>query len=273
MTSQGFGTDRATPPGLLQTADRALLVLLGFDRNRHEWGVTEVAAEFGWDKSIAQRVLATLAHRGFLVGDSSTRRYRIGPAAMQLGRIWDRSGSLRVMVEPLLAELSALSRASALLAVPDNFHMRCVAAVDGPTGPLRYYPLVGELYPAHAGATSKAYFAFISDEERVRLFRGRPMARFTDRTVVEADELEEQFQQTRQQDYCFTVGEYDAGVATLAVPLRLHGEIFGSVSLGGAEEVLGEPTSNLSALRDTAEQIERRLTGPLLQKIPAKRRR
>ncbi|NEE27272.1 IclR family transcriptional regulator, partial [Streptomyces sp. SID7982] len=74
-----------------------------------------------------------------------------------------------------------------LFCLPDSFHMRCVAAEEGETGPLRYYPLVGELYPAHAGATSKSYYAYLPDEQRHRLFRGRPMARFTDRTVTEPD--------------------------------------------------------------------------------------
>ncbi|MFC9973326.1 IclR family transcriptional regulator [Spirillospora sp. NPDC127200] len=261
MPRSGFAADRETPRGLLQTADRALLVLLGFDRSRSDWGVTEVANEFGWDKSVAQRILATLAHRGFLVADPDTRRYRIGPAALHLGRIWERSGSLRMLVKPVLADLAARTGVTVLLSVPDAFHMRCVEAVDGEAGPIRYYPLVGELYPAHAGATSQAYYAFLQEEERLRLFRDRPMARFTDRTLTDPAELEERFRRVRQQGYAFTVGEYDAQVATLAVPVRLHGEPYGSLSLGGHEERFGPPLDHLPRLQHAAEQVERTLTG------------
>ena len=98
MQSDGFGSDRRTPTGLLQTVDRALMVLLAYERSRPDWGVTEIAAEFGWDKSSTQRLLATLASRGFLVSDAATRRYRIGPAALQLGKLWERSGSLEIIV-------------------------------------------------------------------------------------------------------------------------------------------------------------------------------
>lgn len=261
MPDAGFAADRATPPGLLQTADRALLVLLGFDRSRLDWGVTEVAEEFGWDKSIAQRVLATLAHRGFLVTDPNTRRYRIGPAALHLGRMWERSGSLRMLVDPILCELSAVTGDTSVLALPDSFHMRCVAAVDGEAGPIRYYPLVGELYPAHAGATSKAYYANVPEDARRRLFRDRPMARFTSRTVTDVDELERDFLRVRERGYAFTVGEYDSGVATLGVPVFLRGEPYGSLSVAGTEEAFDRPLDRLPRLRRAAEQVERRLTG------------
>ncbi|MFC5185635.1 IclR family transcriptional regulator [Actinomadura harenae] len=261
MAGSGFAADRTTPRGLLQTADRALLVLLGFDRSRSDWGVTEVAEQFGWDKSVAQRILATLAHRGFLLADPDTRRYRIGPAALHLGRIWERSNSLAVLVRPVLAELSGQSGVTALLSVPDAFHMRCVEAVDGPAGPLRYYPLVGELYPAHAGATSQAYYAFVPEAERLRLFRSRPMARFTDRTITDLDALEERFRAVRRQGYAYTVGEYDAHVATVAVPVHLNGEPYGSLSLGGHEDRFPGPLDRLPRLQHAAEMVERVLTG------------
>lgn len=141
--------------------------------------------------------------------------------------------------------------------------MRCVAAEEGETGPLRYYPLVGELYPAHAGATSKSYYAYLPDEQRHRLFRGRPMARFTDRTVTDPDLLEREFLKVRAQGYAWTVGEYDTGVATVAVPVFLGREPYGSLSLGGAKERFeGAPENRLDALRQAADLLEKRLTHP-----------
>ncbi|MEV0775065.1 IclR family transcriptional regulator [Streptomyces sp. NPDC050428] len=254
---------RRTPAGALQTVDRALLVLLAFERTRPDWGVTEIAKEFGWDTSVAQRLLSTLAGRGFLVSDTATRRYRIGPAALRLGRLWERSGSLELLAGPVLEELGRTTGDTVLFCLPDSFHMRCVAGAEGKSGPLRYYPLVGELYPAHAGATSKSYYAFLPDEQRHRLFRDRPMARFTERTVTDPDLLEREFLRVRAQGYAWTVGEYDTGIATVAVPVFVGREPYGSLSLGGAEERFPNgPEDRLDTLRNAAAALERRLTHP-----------
>lgn len=172
----------------------------------------------------------------------------------------------------MLEELRRVTGDTVLFCLPDSFHMRCVAAEEE-AGPLRYYPLVGELYPAHAGATSKSYYAYLPDEQRHRLFRGRPMARFTDRTVTDPDRLEEEFLRVRAQGYAFTVGEYDTGIATVAVPVFLGREPYGSLSLGGAEELFREaPDDRLDALRHAAQLLERRLTHPPQRPKPRTRR-
>lgn len=256
--------DRTTPPGLPQTADRALQVLLAFDRARPEWGVTAVAREFGLHTSIAQRLLAVLAHRGFLVRDDSTRKYRIGPAALHLGRMWDRAGALDLLVAPVLTDLAAQTGHAALLSLPDGAHTRCVLAAEGADGRLRGYSLVGELYPAHAGATSKAYFAFLSEEERDRLFADRPMARFTPDTVTDLAVLREQLAVVAERGWAFTTGEYDTGVATLAVPVFLRGEPYGSLSVGwSAARFDHDPEQWVDLLRRGADLIELRLSRPV----------
>lgn len=262
-----------TPPHLPQTADRALQLLLSFDRHHPERGVSELAAEFGLSTTVTQRLLAVLAHRGFLTRVTATRRYRLGPAALHLGRQWDHSGSLALLIGPILSELSELTGLGAYLSLPDGAHTRCVLLSEAADGRIRNYSLVGELYPAHAGATSKAYFAFLPPAERSRLLRGRPMARFTPDTVTDLEVLEHEYAEIRRQRWAFTVGEFDAGVASLAVPVFLRGEPYGSLSLGWLDPRSGqEPPSGqdelVSALTDRAQLIELRLSIPT-RKPPA----
>ncbi|MGP4016180.1 IclR family transcriptional regulator [Saccharopolyspora sp. 5N708] len=269
----GLETERRTPPGLPQTADRALQVLLAFDRNRPEWGVTEVAAEFGLHTSIAQRLLATLAHRGFLVQDTASRRYRIGPAALHLGRMWDQAGALEILARPLLTELAEETGHNVLLALPDSAHMRCVVAVAGAEGTLREYPLTNELFPAHAGATSKSFYAFLPAEQRSQIFTDRPLARFTEHTVTDLAVLERQFADIRAAGWAYTAGEYDRGAATLAVPIFLRDEPYGSLSLAWQfEHHQPAPTEWVPLLQETSARISSRLTRPLPRSFPGRRR-
>jgi Transcriptional regulator len=265
-----------TPPHLPQTADRALQVLMSFDREHPERGVTEVARDFGLPHSVAQRLLAVLTHRGFLSRDPGSRRYRIGPAALHLGRLWDRSGSLALLAGPVLSELSEHTGHGSYFSLPDGAYMRCILLAEGADGRLRDYSLIGEMYPAHAGATSKAYFAFLPREDRAQLLRDRPMARYTDATVTDLDKLERQYARIRRQRWAFTIGEYSPGTATVAVPVFLRGALYGSLSLGwmAGEDTQHEnhPEQLVAILRERADLIERRLAVPLPRAPLAPRR-
>ncbi len=128
----------------LQSVDRALAVLLSFDEHRCDWGVTELAEQFGWDKSVAQRLLATLAGRGFLVSQPGSRRYRLGPAMWHLAWLWERRGGLASLARPVLGRLAQRTGYTALLAVSDGVDVRCVEAVDGDHGPVRH-SLIGQV--------------------------------------------------------------------------------------------------------------------------------
>ncbi|MFF8281858.1 IclR family transcriptional regulator [Streptomyces albus] len=251
-------TDRGAP---LQTADRALQVLLAFTHDREEWGVTDLAAEFGWDKSVAQRLLASLAHRGFLVSDAVTRRYRLGPAVWHMATAWERHGGMAALVRPALRELAAVSGVTALFAVPDGAHLRCVDSADGTHGPLRAYRLADELYPGHAGATSRAYFGMLTPGARAAVLYGRPMARFSELTVTDPARLEELMCRVPAEGYAYSEGEYDPATAGLAVPVLVRAQPVGSLTLVGPHEHLaGKQQELLVPLRTAAESLGELLT-------------
>lgn len=251
--------DRDRAP--LQTADRVLQALLAFSQDREEWGVTQLAAEFGWDKSVTQRLLASLSHRGFLVSDELTRRYRLGPAVWHLATAWERHRGMAGLVRPTLRALAAASGVTALFAVPDGAHMRCVESAEGSSGPLRSYRLAGELYPAHAGATSRAYFGTLAPGARSALLYGRPMARFSDHTVTDPERLESLMCRVPADGYAYSEGEYDPATAGLAVPVTVRTQPVGSLTLVGPHELLGGAGEELlQPLRSAAHGLGELLT-------------
>lgn len=263
--------DNATKPPL-QTVDRALEVLLSYSERRREWGVLELADAFAIDKSTAQRILASLAARGFLHADPVTRRYSLGPTMWRMAALWERTGGLAALAQEVLEPLAMQTDRTALFAVPDGLHVRCVAAVDG-GGPLRSHPLVGELYPANTGATSRGYFAFLDSNERRALISGRVFAKFTELSTVDEGELERLFVETVGQGYAYSEGEYDYATRALAVPIILRGRPVGSLSLGESKypERTDDIRDHLPALKASAEQLTALLdsrTSP-----PANRRR
>lgn len=241
----------------LQTVDRALEILLSFDEFRTEWGVIELSEEFGWSRSTAQRLLASLAARGFLRADPSNRRYRLGPAAWRIAALWERSGGLAAMVEPLLAPFAQATRRTALFCIPDGTHVRCISAVSGVKGPQRSHPYLNELYPAHAGATSRAFFAFLDPAFRRDLIEGRPLARLSTLTQVDTEAIERLFDETLENGYAYSEGEYDAGSQALAVPVFAGSRPAGSLTLVENKYTHHEDglTDHLELLKAKAEEL------------------
>lgn len=236
--------------------DRALSVLLSFSARRTEWGVIELADEFGLDKSAAQRLLSTLAHRGFLYSDPVTRRYRMGPAMWRIASTWERRGGMALLVEPLLADLADPASRTAAFTLADGAYVRCVAAVDGGTAPMRDHPLIGELYPAHAGATSRAYFAFLSPSQRQALMYHRPLAKFSDLTSQDAHTIEQEMLQVAETGWAYSEGEYDSNTRAIAAPVFVLGRPVGSVGLAETKRMnLGDIRDHVELLLHTASRL------------------
>ena len=244
---------------VLQTADRALQVLLAFTDDHPEWGVSELGRELGLDKSVAQRLLATLAGRGFVLADPETRRYRLGPAVSQLARTAERSGAMSPLARPVLAKLARETGESAVLNVAHGGSYRTVAAVDA-GGPLSYSAIVGHVMPGHAGCSGHALFAALPAEEVRELFGPEPLTGYTEHTPTTYAELEKRWQQVRDTGLSVSVGEFDASVGALAVPLLLAGATVASLTLiGPAERVAGRTDELAAPLRAAADDLPDRM--------------
>lgn len=223
-------------------AVHALEALLAFDTERDSLGVSELAERIGCSTSAAQRAINTLCESQFLRRDDQTRRYYLGTAVLQLSKAWNRASSLRRFAEPVIAELATITGLVATFAVPDHSHMRSLVACDGKEGALRGYPMGGELFPAHAGAISKVYYAQLPEKERTKFVTGRPMAKFTDRTTTDPLKLEQEFRDITKAGYSSTQGEYDEAVSALAVPVLVKGDPLGAISVATKSELVVDST-------------------------------
>ncbi|MFD1202512.1 IclR family transcriptional regulator [Leucobacter albus] len=245
----------------LDSVERALSALLLFGADRREIGVTELAGLLGCSTSSAQRTIHTLTKMQFLRRDDERRVYRLGTGVLHLSRAWQRTASLASIARPVVTELSEHTGLTATFAIADHAHMRAVISVDGPEGPLRDYPMAGELFPAHVGAISKAFFAHLPRAQRDHYTSQRPLARYTAVTSMNPRELEAEFARIRELGYCVTRGEYDEQVSALAMPVKLGHEPLGSVSVSTLGElpdtaVLTEPVG--LAARTIGQLLSRR---------------
>lgn len=246
----------------LRTVDRALQILLCFDATRSEWGVSDLARELGWDKSVTQRLLATLTHRQFLRSDPQTHRYRLGPSAYRLGHFAARDNPFAPIVRPFLHAVAQQGGETALFTVPDGDEAHCLAAVDGPS-PVRYSTQVGGHVPGHAGAGGKVLFAWRPEAEQRALFGERTLARYTDTTITDVERLIDEFAHIRDMGVSTSDGEIDRDVAAVSVPVFSGGDVLGAISaVGPLPRVQRERSHLIELLRAAADDVSRHLSDP-----------
>jgi DNA-binding IclR family transcriptional regulator len=75
--------------------------------------------------------------------------------------------------------------------------------------------------------------------------------------------LEEQFAEIRSTGWACTVGEYDVGVPTLAVPVFLRDEPYGSLSVGWQSEQYQHDPRVGGDVREVSFLVSLRLTSPV----------
>lgn len=241
------------------TVERAADVLVLFtEAGSKTLGITEIADKLEMSKAAVHRILASLRLRGLIDLDEEQRRYSLGLTAMRLGLAYLDRLDVRRLAAPELVALSAALSETATLSIRTGDTR---VYVDQVTPSLEVIMTVrlGIPYPLHAGASSKAFLAFLPEEEIEAYLGSGPLQALTDRTVVDPDELRKDLAAIRRRGYARSQAERQAGSASVAAPvLDRHGRPAAVLSVCGplqrfrpeakqCAEALLEATTRLSA--------------------------
>jgi DNA-binding IclR family transcriptional regulator len=203
----------------IAAVERALDVLLLFGRQaRPDLGVTEISGQLGLSKAAVHRILTSLKSRDLVTVDAQTRRYSLGPASLGLGRAYLARIDLRSMASPELAWLSAESRETATLSIRNGDARMYVDQVV-PDREVRMEVAIGVPYPLHAGSSSKAFLAFLTPGEIDAYLDRHALEPVTEQTITDRRALLAELAKVRQRGYAVSMGERQAGAASVAAPI------------------------------------------------------
>ncbi len=182
-------------------------------------GVTEIAKGLGLSKAVVFRILASLQDRGYVEFDAASRRYLLGPSSLALGTAYLERRDTRHSAHDALVTLSARSEETATLSLRTGWQRMYVDQILPPDDIKMVVP-IGRLFPLHAGASSKAFLAFLPEAERERFFaEHKQLPALTDRTVTDARELRAELEEIRELGYASSRGERQQGAASVAAPI------------------------------------------------------
>jgi len=221
-------------------------------------GTNEAARAIGVNPSSASRLLATLQAGGLADRMGPDGRWRLGPHLVSLADRALAALDVRGIARPHVRALAAATGESVTLSVPGGGEAVTVEFVPG-AGSLVSVAQLGRSSVAHATATGKVMLAFGG----AGMPEG-PLEALTRRTITDPAALRAEIERVVKRGFADAVGEREADLVALAVPVRGPGDRL--VAICG----LQGPAARLPArrrrdvigpLRDTAAEIERELGG------------
>ncbi|MGH8961624.1 MAG: IclR family transcriptional regulator [Jatrophihabitantaceae bacterium] len=245
----------------IAAVERAIDVLLLFGRSTAQsLGVTEIAAELDMPKAAVHRILTSLRSRDLIAFEPSSRRYLLGAAAVGLGRAYLAKLDVRALAAAELSRLSAETAETATLSIR-NGDQRIYVDQVLPRREVRMEVAIGSAHALHAGASSKAFLAFDSDEQITAYIGRNGLKGLTAKTITDEKRLRRDLASIRKRGYATSSGERQAGAASVAAPILDHeGIVIAVVSVSGpAERLKNELPECTAALLAATARLSARL--------------
>lgn len=203
--------------GELQTVGRAARILIGFTESE-TWTLSSCAKRLGIAKSMAHRLLTTLAEYELVVFDPDAKAYRLGPAIFAMTRAVIEGPKIAELVGPLVREAADLTRETITFCKIRGAKGVCVAFADSPHA-MRLTVRNGDEYALNAGAIGKCLLAYQEDGFLEELAASGNIRRYTENTIVEPDRLREEIERIRREGFAFSREEMTPGASSIGVPI------------------------------------------------------
>ena len=203
----------------IASVNNALLLLLLF-REQPRVRLTDACKYLGVAHSTAHRLLAMLAHHGFVQQEPVTRAYIAGPALVEVGLAVVGSLNVREQARPMMEELAADTGETIHLGVMEGNQVRYVDAVESERA-LRVVARTGTLAPCALHIARQAAL-LMTHLQVAELYptSAEPFAARTERSITTQARLMKEVSRARARGYAANAGETEDDVGSVAVAFR-----------------------------------------------------
>jgi DNA-binding IclR family transcriptional regulator len=217
---QAGGAQRSgdVDPLTVRALARGLSILSLFDVDHREWTIDEIAARTGLLRMTAYRMVRTLEAAQYLVRDTSTNQYHLGPAAITMAYVAEDNSEFVEHARPYLMRLLEKTGESVTLAVPVDGVPVCVSILNS-ARPFQRRIAPGRIIGDLASVHGKIFTAFASPERRAAVL-AQQRRRHTPHTVTDPDALARELQRVAEEDVAFDDEGLYLSVCSVGSPVR-----------------------------------------------------
>jgi DNA-binding IclR family transcriptional regulator len=237
---------------MIQSVERAALILSALGSGTPRLGVTEIAERVGLAKPTVYGLLRTLEKHDLVAQDPDTGKYSLGPGVLQLGNAFLDGSELRARSLLWAETLAQRANEAVWVATLSGSRVIVLHHVFRPDNVVQILE-VGAAIPWHACALGHAIVAFLPAAGSSRLLAG-DLQPLTGKTKTTRAALGRVLAGVRKQGYAIEDQEATVGDAGIAAPIvNREGAVAGAIGVVGPAERLLEPPAREDLTRAVVE--------------------
>lgn len=209
----------ADAKGGVQVIERLMTLLDVLARRETPTSLKQLALETGLHPSTAHRILATMAHAGF-VERQGAGNYRLGIRLLELGNLVKARLDIRAIALPFMEALHDQVGESINLGMRQGDEIVYVERTSSGRSTVRAVHLVGARAPLHITAVGKLYLAEESAAAVAEYARRTGLPGATPNSLTTPKELTRELDKVRKQGVAFDNEEIEPGLRCIAAPVR-----------------------------------------------------
>ena len=205
------------------SVEKALGVLMEFSRSGREIGTGELSRSLGFHAATVSRMLRILLSKGFVQQNEKTKKFRLGPSALELGRTVFRllQGNLLPIAVPYLIDLCEEVGETVVFETMLKSDEIVAAYIAQGSHSLAVVPKAGYKIPVHASPGAKSILAF-SEPNIVDAFLDGDLQAYTPHTITDKEVLKKQLEEIKKQGFAFGWEEFSLNVHSIGAPVFDH---------------------------------------------------
>jgi IclR family pca regulon transcriptional regulator len=233
------------------TFAKGMSVLKAFDAANTHLTLPQIGRITGLDRATTRRLVLTLVHLGYV--QQNERVFSLTPRILVLAGGFLQGRQFGKTVQPVLRAFSHRIGEPISMAMIDGYEAVYVAHAGGDTNTISIGFTVGSRLPLLPTSIGRALVAFSAPALRDDLIRNAPLQKFTAATVEDRDMIMKDITLTAERGYAFVDGEFEIGVAAIALPARTSGPEVAALGVSAASARFKEERFQRTVLETLSE--------------------
>jgi len=240
------------------TANKVLNILTLFTMDNRSMKVGEISKALNIPTSSVYRHIRVLKEHGYLIEDNYGN-YKLGYKFLELANIVRADISLTSIAKPHMDRLTTKFRETTILNVISGLNAVCLTTSVIDNAAIKVSSAEGKVMPLFGGASAKALLAYQGDEVVNKIFDNNLIRKYTDDTIIDKEQLQDDLLQVKKNGYSVSLGELDEGVRAYGFPIsNSKGDVIASLTIAGPDFRMKyrDEEDIVNSFKETVKQIE-----------------